>query len=134
MISFSWKFDIDHIYTENSTYKPSSTITKRGKRHHFLYKDPRIATYQENIINGIESIIGEVEIPTPDSTFGFINEFRLGIDTSRYWNIDVTNCVKAIEDAYIRFFHKHNRDFDDSQVIANVAVKLPVNNSYYIGL
>ena len=132
MLPLSWKFNIEHIFTENSTYKPSSMITKRGKRHHFLYKNPKVGEYQEKIISNLCSILGEVDIPLPENTFGFVNEWKFGIISQRYWNMDVTNCIKAVEDAYIRFFHKRKRDFDDSQVLSNVGIKLPTENIYNI--
>ena len=81
----------------------------------------------EALRKNLDFIIKTEDIPLPENTFGFVNEFRLKFSSDRYWNLDITNCIKPLEDAYMTFFRSRKREFDDSQVIANIEVKIPVS-------
>ena len=127
MIPLSWSFSVDNIPSENFLYKPMSAYTKTGRMYNYLYKDPRIAEYQEQVIKNLDLLIKTEDIPMPENTFGFINEFRLSFNSERYWSLDITNCIKPLEDAYMRFFKSRGREFDDSQLVANLEVKITVS-------
>lgn len=117
MLILSFDIPVSEVLSENFLYRPGFK-----NRHSFLYLDPKIAKYKEFIINHIDNNYDLSCLP--DEITGILSEYRFYMNPDTFWNRDVTNAVKAVEDAHFSVFRKHIPNLDDSQVISSTAVKI----------
>lgn len=123
ILRFHAKLDV--IPSENYLYKPSF----RGKKA-FLYKDPRIKEYQENLIHKFsENFRNKSELPPKEIVKQIISVYTFGIHPDRYYSRDLTNMVKATEDALMGI-QDCLLPYDDSLVTVALERKLPSSEDF----
>lgn len=117
MLILSFDIPVPEVLSENFLYRPGFK-----NRHSFLYLDPKIGQYKEFIATHISNTYDLSCIPV--SITGILSEYRFYMNPDTFWNRDVTNAVKAVEDAIFSVFKRRNPSLDDSQVISSTAVKI----------
>lgn len=125
MVVFSFSIPVPEVLSENFLYRPGFR-----NRHSFLYLDPKIAEYKGIITSFIKNNYDLSCLP--DKISGVVSEYRFNMNPDTFWNRDVTNAVKAVEDAVFTAFRDFNKEIDDSLVISNTCVKLASNNPVII--
>jgi Holliday junction resolvase RusA-like endonuclease len=112
------KLEKTKLPSVNNTYKPG---IRQGK-YPYLYKHPSVAKYQKEFIELAEKTdlikIRPLHVHALEVIFKFY--FR-----TRFWNRDLTNLVKATEDAL-----KEVVEVDDSRTIHTEQTKVHWNEPY----
>lgn len=131
MLVIDWVMDIEYIYSENFLYRPSIGRGFKGKPFPYLYKDPHIVEYQEDIKNKLSKLINYRDIP-PVEILDFIYiEYTFGLPKHSFWKRDLDNTVKSLNDAYFDFLNSHCLGYDDASIQAQLNRKV-VSENYFI--
>lgn len=128
MYSISWTSNHDSIPSENFLYRPGYN---RSTRRSFLYLDPVVSEFKTDIETAIRSQVVLENLPPEDSVHGILSEYRIGIKPDSYWNRDITNIIKPIEDSMFNVFKSSGREFDDRHVVSNIATKI-MSKEYFV--
>lgn len=103
--------------SENFLYKPSH----RGP---YLYKDPKIVKYQEYLKEQFSLFLRDKQLPPRDIVKKLSVFYIFGLNKDSYWIRDLTNLLKATEDAILSKNDKSLLPYDDSLVVSEAQVKV----------
>lgn len=121
MICHSFFIDGIRIPSENYLYKP---VHRRGRA--FLYKNTTVKNFQTELKEKIQPQLENIMLPPQDSTNGILSCYNFGI-AENFWKKDVTNMVKAPEDALFSLL-----PFDDSEVIWSSGKKIVSEHDFLL--
>ncbi len=138
--TYAFKFWMEvekDIPSENFMYHPR----KAGGRV-FLYKDYLVSEFQDSIVRHLMDHYSHDTIPSRENYIGIFSLISIYYKEERYFERDVENSTKAINDAVFNFFkhlqEKNNEkvDIDDSLIISQYHIKYPsvipyISCSYY---
>lgn len=104
--------------SENFLYRPKS-----AGRYAYLYKDPVVIKYQEDLKKDLMTQFKVDNIPPCEHICGLVTFFIFGVSPSSFYKKDTTNMIKATEDA---LFGTENSLFepDDSMVTSSAQRKV----------
>lgn len=143
-IDFVIEFDEEKgedIPSENFMYHP----IRRGK-YVSLYKDIFVAQFQERIKSHLRERINQFVIPDRTSFYGIFAYHQIYYKSDRYWERDVENSTKSLNDAVFGFFKDEQEkiygkettpdSLNDSQIVSQYCQKFAsdkpfINSSYY---
>jgi hypothetical protein len=113
--------EIDAI-SENFLYRPVA-----GEKGVYLAKHEKVREYQKDLREVFSQAPGLDFLPPADIVCGIVTHYLFGIHPDRYWQRDLTNMIKATEDALFSKDQEKSKavlPFDDSKVIGNVQFKV----------
>jgi hypothetical protein len=115
--------------SENFLYRPI-----QGEKGVYLAKHEKVRAYQKDL----REVFGRSRdldyLPPPDIVGGIVTHYTFGIVPDRYWERDLTNMIKATEDALFSKDQEKTKSvlpFDDSKVVGNVQFKI-FSDVYFI--
>lgn len=109
----------DKIFSENILYHQN--ITRGGKR--YVYKNPVVRKFQEDIEEGLEA--SDLRDLSKYNYEYLEIEFLFFVRKKRFKNMDVTNCVKAVEDSLVKI-----TGIDDSRHVKVSSTKIQTEEDY----
>lgn len=107
----------------NFHYRPKVNFGRGGAKWASLYKDESVAKFQEEIKNLFLFNIKDINLPPVGYISKIITYYIFGVPKDRYWERDLSNFVKIIEDAL--FGIKDSVfPYDDSHVTSIILKKV----------
>jgi Holliday junction resolvase RusA-like endonuclease len=113
------------LISENFLYRPRAAKSASGKSYGYLYKDPVVADYQEKIATEFKSTFMDGSLPPKDMVCSIISFYVFGVHPDRFFSRDLTNMIKATEDAIFSAL-----PYDDSMVTCILERKIPSDTDF----
>ena len=104
-----------------------------NKPYAYLYKDPIIVAYQENLALRFTLELDRDIIPPPEQVSKIVCIYEFGVTPDRYFERDLTNMIKATEDAIFGQEYSVFPEYDDSLVTSILENKL-ISNTEYVSI
>jgi hypothetical protein len=109
------------VPSENFIYRPAI-----GRGHAYLYLDPDVERYEGYIQSYVSETMAQCYI-YPHIVFDNVSMvYIFMLSDERYWESDVTNCIKATEDGIIKGLKPYYPQIDDKHTVIATQVKTRV--------
>lgn len=126
LIDFSYYLQTK-VLSENFLYKPG--VHRFGKRFStYLYLNPIVDKYEENIKDTVLKSFYQKYSKIPDNIAYIVGSYIIGMNKDTFYNKDLSNTIKSIEDGTFRALKLINSKLDDSQVITYCPLKIMVDS------